>query len=142
MNCTGLKAFCSTGSWISRDKCPHKRHPQKPPGLGRPRVTAPHGIFIAVMSKGTSRKRVTHTGLCLSTLPGLLGQTSPNKPVESHTGYANHRGAYVIEASKWWVQSPGSRWRWQVESWAAVSSPVAAVVACIQWSGSPAGLPA
>lgn len=32
-------------------------------------------------------------------MPGLLGETSPNQPIESHAGYTKRGGTYVTEAS-------------------------------------------
>lgn len=48
------------------------------------------GVSV-VKSKGASSEGVTHTGLCLFTMPGLLGGTSPNRPIDSQAGYTQKR---------------------------------------------------
>lgn len=77
--------------------------------------------------RGAALQGVSHIGLCFSTMPGLFGETSPNKPIVSRIGYTQRGG--LCEQSEYLVRSPGA-WRHQR----------VAMVVHIQWSGSMAGL--
>lgn len=65
-----------------------------------------YGVTLIVVGKETSSKGVTHTSLCLSTMPGLLGQTSP-RSTESHADYTESGSlGDRSEQSEHWVGSP------------------------------------
>lgn len=85
------------------------------------------------MSRGVPLQGVTHIGLWFFTMPGLFWETSPNKPVMSHTGYT-HRGGWC-EQSEYMARSPDPWWCQRVAKWAVVL-----VAVHIQWSGRMVGL--
>ena len=79
---------------------------------------------------GGSPKRVTHIHLCLSTMPGLLRETSPISQQSKHKCHAKRgiKKRAEQESGKKSLSPVAS----QVERWGLLSSRVAAVAAHIR----------
>lgn len=59
-----------------------------------------HIAYGYCLEQGSIPVRSPSCHLCLSTIPHLLGETSPNKPLKSYIGYTQRGRAYVIDASR------------------------------------------